>query len=239
MRAAYAGFCIRVRRSSDNTERNIGFVGNVIDTVDLLAFVGAGDGFVVRKHDHSVNGFDATQATAANQPRIVSAGVLDVQNGKASLVSTGGRHLGVTSWGTVSQPFTRCYVITDNGGSTGHLVNSFSGTPNTADFVQLANIIALFAGSTSPSTSLPLIPTVFVNTFNAAASSISKNGVLTTGNSGANAFAGISLFAQNSSGATPWNGSMAEFIAFTSALSTADRQLLERDQGTYYGITVA
>jgi hypothetical protein len=51
--------CIRVRRSSDNAEQNIGFVANVpnspIDTGALLAFVGAGDGFVTTWYDQSTN----------------------------------------------------------------------------------------------------------------------------------------------------------------------------------------
>jgi hypothetical protein len=68
---------IRVRRSSDNTEQDIGFVGNSLDTASLASFVGAGNGFVVTFYDQTGNGEHATQATAANQPRIVNAGVYD------------------------------------------------------------------------------------------------------------------------------------------------------------------
>lgn len=69
--------CIRVRRSSDNTEQNIGFAGNSLDTATLLSFVGAGNGFVVTFYDQTGNGENATQSTAANQPRIVNSGVYD------------------------------------------------------------------------------------------------------------------------------------------------------------------
>jgi len=235
MRAAYAGFCIRVRRSSDNTEQNIGFVVGVLDTVALLAFVGAGDGFVVTWYDQSVNARNATQATAANQPRIVTAGVLETQNGKPSLITYGNANIGVSSWGLISQPFTRNYVIADGGAASGHIVNSFSGSPNTANYKDSASTTAVFAGSVSLSTSLPTIPTVFVSTFNGASSSLSKDGVVGTGNPGTNGFAGVCLFATASTGSTPWTGKCSEFTLFASALSTADRQLLEADQKAYYG----
>jgi hypothetical protein len=41
LRAAYAGSAIRVRRSSDNTEQDIGFVNNQLDTGSLLSFAGS------------------------------------------------------------------------------------------------------------------------------------------------------------------------------------------------------
>lgn len=72
-----ASNCLRVRRSSDSTEMDIGFAGRLIDTTTLLSFVGAGSGFVVTWYDQTGNGEDATQATAANQPRIVNSGVYD------------------------------------------------------------------------------------------------------------------------------------------------------------------
>jgi hypothetical protein len=40
LRAGYIGSAIRVRRSSDNAEQNIGFIGNDLDTASMLDFVG-------------------------------------------------------------------------------------------------------------------------------------------------------------------------------------------------------
>ncbi|MDZ4785571.1 MAG: hypothetical protein SGJ02_05785 [bacterium] len=85
MRTAYSGDCVRVRRSSDNVEQNFGFVNEVLDTVALLAFTGANSGFVVTWFDQSGNGYNATQATAANQPRIVTSGVVDIENTKPTI----------------------------------------------------------------------------------------------------------------------------------------------------------
>jgi hypothetical protein len=82
LRTAYTGSAIRVRRSSDNTEQDIGFVSGNLDTVSLLAFCGAGNGFVTTWYDQSGNANNATQSTAANQPEIVSSGVVILQNSK-------------------------------------------------------------------------------------------------------------------------------------------------------------
>lgn len=41
LKSDYAGSAIRVRRSSDNTEQDIGFVGNQLDTASLHSFVGS------------------------------------------------------------------------------------------------------------------------------------------------------------------------------------------------------
>lgn len=75
--STYTGNCIRVRRSSDNTEQNIGFVNNVLDEASLLTFCGAGNGFVTTWYDQSGNAKNATQSTAASQPQIVTSGVVN------------------------------------------------------------------------------------------------------------------------------------------------------------------
>lgn len=81
--ASYTGPAIRVRRSSDNTEIDIGFTAEGdLDTTSLLDFCGSGDGFISIWYDQSGNGFNATRSGAAGQPRIVSAGVLDLMGTK-------------------------------------------------------------------------------------------------------------------------------------------------------------
>jgi hypothetical protein len=85
----YTGNAIRVRRSNDNTEQNIGFVGNDLDTASLKTFVGANSGFVTTWYDQSGNARNATQTTAANQPRIVNAGTVERVNTKPSIFLDG------------------------------------------------------------------------------------------------------------------------------------------------------
>jgi hypothetical protein len=77
--------CVRVRRSSDNTEQDFGFVNGYLDTVSLLSFVGGGDGFVKTWYDQSVNALDATEVTTALQPQIVGSGALLINNNKATI----------------------------------------------------------------------------------------------------------------------------------------------------------
>lgn len=82
LRAAYSGNCIRVRRSSDNTEQDIGFASNgLIDVNTMLSFVGIGNGFVVTWYDQSGNSRNITQTTGSNQPQIVFSGNVSIRNG--------------------------------------------------------------------------------------------------------------------------------------------------------------
>ena len=90
---AYTGSAIRVRRSSDNTEQDIGFVDNELDTSALTTFCSGTNGFVKTWYDQSGNGYDATQTTAANQPQIVSSGSVILENGKPSLDFDGSNDL--------------------------------------------------------------------------------------------------------------------------------------------------
>ena len=85
LRTAYTGNAVRVRRSSDNTEQDIGFVADELDTVSLLAFCGVGNGFVTTWYDQSGNANNATQTTQANQPQIVSNGVIIISNGEPTI----------------------------------------------------------------------------------------------------------------------------------------------------------
>ena len=85
LRSVYTGNCIKVRRSSDNAEQDIGFVGNVLDTANLLSFCGAGSGFIRTWYDQSGNSNNANQTTAGNQPKIVSSGALITYNGKPTI----------------------------------------------------------------------------------------------------------------------------------------------------------
>ena len=70
---------VRVRRSSDNTEQD--FTATEITDGTLTTFCGAGDGFVAKWYDQS-NSADVLNFTALQQPKIVSGGVVILENGK-------------------------------------------------------------------------------------------------------------------------------------------------------------
>ena len=88
----YAGNCIKVRRSSDDAELDIGFLNGYLDETALLTFAGAGDAFVVTWYDQSGNGNHATQATPANQPQIIDDGDFIVLDGLRVINFNGTSH---------------------------------------------------------------------------------------------------------------------------------------------------
>lgn len=73
----YSGSAIRVRRSNDNTEQDIGFVNDGLDTASLKTFVGSNNGYVVTWYDQSGNSNNLTQSTTSKQPRVILSGVID------------------------------------------------------------------------------------------------------------------------------------------------------------------
>jgi len=119
LRTAYTGDAIRVRRASDNTEQNIGFVNNVLDTASLTSFCSGTNGFVTTWYDQSGNGRDATQSTGANQPQIVSAGSVILENGKPSIQFALSRWLEVSdnTFGDIDDNISAFYVARLNAGA--------------------------------------------------------------------------------------------------------------------------
>lgn len=86
---AYTGSLIRVRRSSDNAEQDIGYNGSdELDVSALAAFVGANSAYIVTLYDQ-IGTANLTQATAARQPRIVNAGTTDTVGGKPAMFFDG------------------------------------------------------------------------------------------------------------------------------------------------------
>jgi len=95
--SSYTGAALRVRRSSDNTEQDIGFSGLDLDTTALSSFVGAGSGFVTKWYDQSGNGNTGNQTIAAQQPRIVNSGIIEIQSGKPTLQYLGNYFFNLTN----------------------------------------------------------------------------------------------------------------------------------------------
>jgi len=81
LRAGYTGNCVRVRRSSDNTELDFGFVNNYVDTASISTFCGAGNGFVTIWYDQSGNANNTNVSTAAI-PQIYFSGAFVLRSGK-------------------------------------------------------------------------------------------------------------------------------------------------------------
>ena len=92
--STYTGALIRVRRSSDNAEQDIGYTaGNVLDESALTTFVGANNGFITKLYDQSGNTIDIAQSTALSQPKIVNSGTVLKANTKPYFQTDGSSFL--------------------------------------------------------------------------------------------------------------------------------------------------
>lgn len=66
---AWEGPLVRVRRSGDSAEQDIGFLANGrLDVTALAAFVGGGTGYVAKVYDQTGGGNDLVNASASAQP---------------------------------------------------------------------------------------------------------------------------------------------------------------------------
>jgi hypothetical protein len=108
----YSGACMRVRRSSDNTEQDIGFTGNDLDTAALATFVGAGTGYVRTWYDQSGNGTHLTQTVQAWQPLIRAGGTTYTQNTKPAIYfDTNAKYLTYGSTINITSKYTISTVM--------------------------------------------------------------------------------------------------------------------------------
>ena len=130
----FSGSAIRVRRSSDNAEQNIGFVNNVLDTASLESFCSATNGYVTTWYDQSGSANNATNTTAADQPQIVSSGSTILENGKPAIKYDGlGDELEIGSQLNLGAEFFVPFVYKSNRTSSSDYVLS-SVSPSSSRF---------------------------------------------------------------------------------------------------------
>jgi hypothetical protein len=220
-----------------------------LDAEALLAFVGSGNGFDATSNDQSGSGRNAVQATPNLQPRIVSNGAIVTENGRPTVVQTAtdqslpisGAFTGLTS-ATGIFVFRQLVNTGVGGGAHGFRMDGGNSTANNHSPASGTNALDGFFSanrmqfnSYGPSTTL----TIHTVRHTGTALQVFKNGVqIDTDKSVAFAtYASGKAFLMD---ANP-NGTVAlsEAIIFGTALSTAERQLIELDIGAYYGITVA
>jgi len=98
LRTDYSGNAIRIRRSNDDAETDIGFSSGSLDTAAIASHCGANDGFVTTWYDQASSN-NASQSTSANQPKIYdgTTGVIIVNGKPAVQMSTSSISLSVPS----------------------------------------------------------------------------------------------------------------------------------------------
>jgi len=134
LRSTYIGNAIRVRRSSDNTEQDIGFVGGDLDTSALTTFCSGTNGFVTTWYDQSGNNHSASQPSAVKQPQIINGGTLVDVNSKPTLSFNGTNQLLLNS--TLEQAGRRSVFYVKKGANLSGPSAVF-GFPTTVSNTQL------------------------------------------------------------------------------------------------------
>jgi hypothetical protein len=247
----YLGSLMTVRRSSDNEVRGIGSISNGdLNIPDLIDFVGVGNGFAATWLDQSGNSRNLPQPTTAIQPQIVTSGVVNLVNGRPAIRFNGtstslvngsvGLPIGANprTMNVVYKPETTLGTNSICGqGSTGGVGNWFllqnraspSGNPYFAGFNQ----------DVTDNQSPTLAAKVASVTFDSTTVTLFRDGTQFASNARSLNTTGDFFRVGISPNAIEWgNLFVQEITFFPSVLSGNDRQLLERNQGAYFGITV-
>jgi hypothetical protein len=246
LRSAYTGSAIRVRRSSDNTEQNIGFnTSGGLDTTSLISFADGGNCFVTTWYDQSGNGYNATQTTAANQPQIVNTNSLILEGSKPTLQFDGSNDFFTNNTINISQPITR-FTTAKNTNTTKAAVFLDSNT--------ITDRFVLYSGgsgdnngnfaSSYDNTGAGLTLTsnanrnLFYELANSGSNALGTNGnTATTGNNGSNAMNKLSIGNIRTTvvGGYYLTGNFQELVIYNSNQS-ANRTGISSNINTYYAI---
>jgi hypothetical protein len=241
LRTAYTGSAIRVRRSSDNTETDIGFnnAGD-LDTSALATFVGNGNGFVSTWYDQSGNDRHATQTGTTFQPTVVSSGSLVTMNTKPSLnfntSTTRLRYQQVTNF--LSQP-TTIFATVQGVDVNGQRFISDGSNLNVGQLaIQSSNVLGIYAGTSLQVTSTTPLTSVFLAyaLFNTTTSQVGVNSNIVTGGAGnANMNNAITLGTSGDFGPRGLRGKLTEYVIYPNN-NSANRIGIETNINSYYGI---
>ena len=258
----WTGAAIRVMRTSDNSQLDIGFIGEDLDIVTLLAFVGSDNGEIVIWYDQSGNGRHAV-STAGRRPRIVSNGVLQTEGGKPAILFDGvddylaapsplidtTHSLFVLFTPKIENEFGTVFGQWSSGqnGRFYVIANQESAGPISVGRLNVANTTATggngtngLAADVAISNTLTLITSI--STTGSEQWKLFKNGAEWDSATITSVYTGVNsaIGSLNGTGSLfPFDGTVSELISFPSVLSTTNRQTLERNQGKYYSITVA
>jgi hypothetical protein len=147
LRTAYTGAAIRVRRSSDNTETDIGFVANMLDVTTLTTFCGVGDGFIRTWYDQSGNSRNGDAGTSTSAPKIIIGGVLQLQLGKPTVKFITSTICGIRTAYNLTNPFTMIGVLAQDSGA--NLSTRIFSADNTDNFLTIArvNVTSVYTGT--------------------------------------------------------------------------------------------
>ena len=234
--------------TSDETDNRFKIESNINNHYGLYTF--QGDGFVETWYDQSGNGNDATQGTAAEQPKIVSNGsiVTETQGKPAIQFSTSAEFLtlsttnlqsifSVVSNGDVAGDEQ---VLISNDGVNNKYIRLLSGGTDYNPTVKLGSPTLTFADLASEEQEVGIIfvynrtdannNTVHINN--------SAKAIISGTDTDLNTDIDVDRIGTRNSNLDPWAGKMQEIIVFDKDMSS-DRTDLQNDMANFYNITLS
>lgn len=243
---SYTGDCAVVRRDSDDTTTDIGFIGNAFDAAAFDTFVGAGNGFCRNLYNQADSIFSGAfgSTTLANQPQIVDKGSRKVLEGRGALnanvqltsgnqniISTFQNNLGLVD--DKESGFTISYVIENvNANLSNYLL--YSGSPLSLFRFSNINTLGLQTSYTSTNSTNVGSPTnlrhiLLVCNSDRTYTIYVDNVSVATGTMN-NAFFTIRTCILSG------GAQMAEWQAWNRAITDTERNSLWAEIETYYGL---
>jgi len=247
----YTGYCMKVRRASDDAEADIGFDSNGdLDTAAIATHCGASAGYVSVWYDQANIGGtpnNATQSTSGNQPQIYNGTAVVTENGKPAIDFDGdGRFIEHTpssiNLGTNDHYVSGVLTVGTNANSNQVWLEEEGGTSNRYLFwwqnsnttLQLYANTVVGSGTASTKGDQYLLTGTRVGT----TSTLFKNGVSSISGTASDFDStgdlkiGINI---SELGNQSWDGVIQEIVIWASDESS-NRTGIETDINTYFSI---
>ena len=248
--SAYAGSAVRVRRTSDNTEQDIGFdaSGN-LDTSTLTTFLGGSDGFITKWYDQSGNSRDGSQTLASRQIRIATAGVIVTKNSLPTTQGGASLHVNISGVPTTSQPVTSFEVYAHNSATLAGTSATLTSLVDSNNFIRndyrrfvRAGVLSKFGTQINAESSTSHSDTdlhVFTRMLNGSSSVVRTDQVAEARAGGGDwVVTGAQMGSSTTIGSnstSAFRGNLSEVIVY-AADKTSDFTNIETDIQTYYSI---
>lgn len=262
LNSIYTGSAVRVRRSSDNTEQDIGFIGNDFDTASAVTFASGSNLFVTRFYNQVLTGNNFVQTTSANQPRLV---LNKIGGTKPSIEFDGVNDFLVSTWNAqifgVNKPrisgfFVNISNVHNAGTNTSATLLGVGSVASSDFFIPLRKNTTSQAINTRHADGTNSVNFGWSGTGSAFTTTINLHAYIDNGNTCALRTKGVlvgsgvptNLTALNNiiielrlghvagSSGSFWFGDMPEVIILPNEINATTSALIEANQISFYGI---
>jgi len=184
---------------------------------------------------HSQTGSnDASQTTAGYQPKLVSSGVVILEEGKPTIKFDKVDDYLDASTVVVAQPDTIVSVNTQDAAPS----NVYDGITSRQALSPNATFERIFAGANLTSSETISVGQlgIYLAVFNGTSSALYRDGVrISFGNAGSNSLNGFRI-GTFTPGVAPHGGTISEIVIYPSVFDSATRQLIEGNIAWSYSV---